>query len=235
MKVINVVEGIMFLSERTTQAEYFDEPRSPSEQASFYASLRQVNRLCVYAQPFKSTIPELLGPAACKELTLLDLGAGDGDLGRVLTGWASLRGWHWQFTSLDLSPEALQMGAGCRVAASVLDLPFAENSFDVVVASQMTHHLAPEQVVRHLRESWRVARRAVMVSDLHRNAFLYFSLKTLLMFGTHAPEFVSDALLSVRRGWRLGELRNLAKAAGLESSNVRLYFGTRILLYGRKN
>ena len=59
------------------------------------------------------------------------------------------------------------------VTGSALQLPFADGSFDLVVASQMTHHLTDEEVVQHWREAWRVTRDAIFICDLHRNAGFY--------------------------------------------------------------
>ncbi len=229
----------MFLSRRVTQAEYFDSPdRAQAEVAEFYEALARVNRLFVFGEPFQRLLPKCLGPDACRNLSLLDLGAGDGSLGALLTDWAAAgRGWQWRFTNLDLSLPALRLGKpGRRVAGSALALPFRDASIDVVIASQMTHHLAnDEEIVRHLREAWRVARRVVLLADLHRGPLLYGVLWLLVHVRRYPKHFCHDALLSVRRGFRVGELRRLAAAAGLGNARVWLYYGGRVLLQAGKS
>jgi hypothetical protein len=44
-----------------------------------------------------------------------------------------------------------------------------------------------------------------------------------------------DGLISVQRGFRLNEWRNLAGRAGIPAAKVWRYHGTRILLQARKN
>ena len=84
----------MFFGRRSTQAEYLDTPgRSPAEIAADYRELGRVNRLFKFSQPFQWVLTRRLGPSRCRELTLLDVGAGDGLLGRDLAGWAGQRGW----------------------------------------------------------------------------------------------------------------------------------------------
>jgi len=226
--------GIMFLRERTTQAEYFDGLRPREELKDFYRSLERVNRFFINGEPFQRMIPRLLGPDACRQLRLLDLGAGDGTLGKELTMWARKRGWEWTVTSLDFNPTALGLGGGERVAGSAVDLPFLDDTFDVVIASQMTHHLQCTKIPRHFAESWRVASKAVLISDLHRNALLYATLFVTLRLQGHSRDFIEDALLSVQRGWRVAELRELTKKSGIAQLKVHLYFGARVLVMGRK-
>ena len=117
---------------------------------------------------------------------------------------------------------------------SALQLPFADASFDLVIASQMSHHLTDEDVVTHWREAWRVTRDAMFICDLHRNAGLYALLWLTLRLMRANPTVLEDGLISVRRGFRLGEWRKLATRAGIPSENVWRYHGTRIVLQARK-
>jgi SAM-dependent methyltransferase len=226
----------MFFRHRSTQAEYFDLPeRAEAEVIRSFRNLDRLNRFFMFARPFQETLPRWLGSERCARLDILDIGAGTGLLGRKLSAWARGRGWDWRFTNLDGNPVGLREGNACRpVVASALDLPFADGSFDLVLASQMTHHLTDEDVVRHLSEAWRVTRDALMVSDLHRNAGLHVMLWLCTRLLGVSREVREDALISVKRGFWLAELRGLAGRAGLKNPKVWLYYGTRIVLQARK-
>jgi SAM-dependent methyltransferase len=226
----------MFFRRRSSQAEYFDQPeRAGAEVIRAFRDLDRLNRFFVPWRPFREVLPRWLGLSRCSRLAFLDIGAGTGQLGRELSEWARKRGWDWQFTNLDANAAGLRDGKACRpVVASALELPFPNASFDVVLASQMTHHLTDKQVVIHLREAWRVTREGLMLADLHRNPGLYAMLWLCPRFLGVSREVREDALISVKRGFRLGELRLLANRAGLNHSRVWLYYGTRILLQARK-
>jgi len=225
----------MFLSCRTTQEEYFDSERPVAEVAEFFRSLGRVNRFFDFAEPFRKLLPKLLGDADCRCLSILDVGAGDGALGRTVQGWAAKRGWDWRVVNLDSSLPALGLDSGgLNVAGSAVRLPFRESSFDVVIASQMAHHLSDTEAKMLLQESWRVARRGILVCDLHRNIGLYLVLRLLFCFQNHPASFRSDALLSVKRAWRTPDLVRLADEAGIAGASVRLYFGARLVLHARK-
>ena len=233
----HIVSKSMFLSERAKQAEYFDSPeRSFAETAESYKELARINRLFFFAEPFQRYLPRMLGPEKCRSLTLLDLGAGDGSLGNVLEKWAAKRGWSWRVTNLDLSPHALQFCQdGKMVIGSVLSIPFAKESFDVVIANQMTHHLASdEEICQHFREAWRVARSGILLSDIHRNTILYGLIWLILRAGNFPKHFREDGLLSVKRGFRAGDWRRLADQAQINEARVWPYFGARVMLSARK-
>ncbi len=229
----------MFLSRRSTQAEYFDAlDRAEAEIIESYESLASINRLFLFAEPFQRFVPRLLGQGHCRSLSILDLGAGDGSLGTLLADWAvNQHGWVWQFTNLDANPSALRRARGeTNIVGSALALPFRDTSFDLVISSQMTHHLtSDEKITRHFREAWRVARKGILFTDLHRNVFLYGALDLFFRLRRYPKHFRDDALLSVRRGFRIGELRRLAEQAGLTDARAWLYFGARTILEARKS
>ena len=226
----------MFLSQRATQAEYCDRPDLPvSEVADNYRQLARFNRLLLVTDPFQRLLVRWLGRGRVKKLSMLDLGAGDGSIGRSIEAWARRRGWDWRVTNLDLNVGALRLNPGGRnVAGAVGALPFADDSFDVVIASQMTHHLTDEEVVQHFREAWRVTRDALFLTDAHRNAGALAVIWLVLRLMRVPPQFLSDGMLSVRRSWRVGEWRELAACAGIPCGRVWLYYGSRVMLQARK-
>ena len=76
----------MFLARRSAQAEYFDAPeRTASELQAHYDWLNRINRATRFDRPFRMWIPRLLEEREYASLEILDVGAGDGELGRTLS------------------------------------------------------------------------------------------------------------------------------------------------------
>jgi hypothetical protein len=227
----------MFLSRRSTQAEYSDAPGlSPGHVARNYADLGKINRLFAFAEPFQRSMVHWLGRDHVESLKILDLGAGDGSLGRTLETWAKRKGWNWSVTNLDFNETALRLhNAGQNVRGSVTALPFADGSFDLVLASQMTHHLDTDEEVRqHFAEAWRVTRDALFFTDLHRNPALLGIVWLSCVCAGLTSEMRADGVISILRGWRVPEWQRFAAAVGIPEAKVWLYFGSRIILRARK-
>ena len=226
----------MFFRERSTQAEYFDRPDRPAdEMATAFCELDRVNRFFRFSHVFETRLSDWLGTQRCQRLEILDVGAGTGLLGRKLSDWARRRGWDWHFTNLDANPVVLKSGnTANNVVGSALQLPFPDGSFDLVVASQMTHHLNDAEVVQHWREARRVTRDAIFICDLHRNAGFYAMLWLTLRLIRAERTLREDGLISVKRGFRRHEWIELARRADIPNVNVWVYYGTRIVLQARK-
>ena len=223
----------MFLHDRSSQTEYLDAPeRTATELEEHYAWLNRINRLTRFERPFRIWIPRLMGDMQCQRLEVLDVGAGEGSLGRSLTTWAGEKGWDWSFTDLDSSETVRALNPSRRaVRGSATALPFEDGRFDVVIANTMTHHLDSEEaVVAHFQEAARVARRLVLICDMQRRLPFFLLLGTTLWLVRAPREFRRDGLLSVRRGWRAGEWCRLAEAAGLSQARVWEEHGSRVLL-----
>lgn len=226
----------MVFSERTTQPEHFDGDRTSEEFRAAYEQLARVNRFFAAHDPYTRIMSRWLGCGKCRELSILDVGAGDGSLGRRIERWAGQRGWNWCVTDLDCNHVPLGLNHGSRrIIGSALSLPFRPGSFDVVIASQMTHHFnSDDDVVKHFCEAWRVARRGVFITDMQRSPFLYAVLWLTLPFLRVTGNMRADGLLSVKKSFVVKEWAALAERAGIANAQVSDYYGARIILAAKK-
>ena len=101
------------------------------------------------------------------------------------------------------------------VQADGFTLPFPRGAFDFVSCSLFFHHFGESEASRLLSEFERVARRAVLVSDLARHLVPWAAISLLGRLFAESAMFRHDAPLSVLRGWTADELRGVAAAAGL--------------------
>ena len=151
-------------------------------------------------------------------LSLVDLGTGLGDLPQVAVRWGASRGIRVVPIGVELNPTAavLATAAGLATAVACAGMPpFRDKSVDVVLSSQVAHHLTPESVVHLFRTCDRLARRAVIVADLRRHSLAppsFWCGARLLGFD---PVTLSDGVTSIRRGFSRGELLQLMVQAGV--------------------
>ncbi len=127
--------------------------------------------------------------------------------------------------SLSLSKATIRLDV-----ADVLHLPYAPNSFDVVLATSILHHFDDATIIEILRAMQRLARHGFIVNDLHRHPLAFYSVRLLFKLLGASPMMQHDGPLSVRRSFRRDELLQLAHAAKLGEVTVRWQWAFRWLL-----
>jgi SAM-dependent methyltransferase len=151
-----------------------------------------------------------------REATLLDVGTGLGDIPCRAREVARQNGIELTTVGLD---SALELARASRpvltlaVCGDALRLPFADNSIDIVMCSQVLHHFAGVDALKLLREMNRVARVRVIVSDLRRSwiaaAGLWLASFPLRFHAVSRH----DGVVSVLRGFTPDELVDTVRQA----------------------
>ncbi|MGI9139977.1 MAG: methyltransferase domain-containing protein [Gemmatimonadaceae bacterium] len=148
--------------------------------------------------------------------TLLDVGTGLGDIPARARARARISGVELRTTGADIAPELAAASAAridAAVCADALQLPFADDSFDIVTCSQVLHHFPGASGAALLREMNRVARLRVVISDLRRSwtaaAGLWIASFPLFFH----PVSRHDGVVSVLRGFTPDELERLVDQA----------------------
>ena len=163
--------------------------------------------------------------------TLLDVGAGLGDIPARAKHRARAHGIDLRTFGVDVAPELAAASADridAAVCADALRLPFANASVDVVTCSQVLHHFRGGSGMALLREMDRVARVRVVVSDLRRSwiaaAGLWVASFPLLFH----PISRHDGVVSVLRGFTPDELQRLVSDAVGQAPRVCRRFAFRV-------
>lgn len=202
--------------------ELLDDPAA--DPATVVLSLRNIaraNRWFGGAAAVRHGLERVLrGVPRGSPLTLLDLGTGAGDLPRRAVRWARRRGYPLRPVGLELSRTAAAMarraGVPCAVACAGAP-PMREKSVDVVLLSQVAHHLTTDSAVRLLRTCDALARIGVVVADLRRGRLAPIAFWVGARALRFDPSTVADGITSIRRGYTTSELRALLTAAGVRA------------------
>ena len=119
------------------------------DEPAFHSALRDLEFLNRISFGYRPTLRFLdaRGGAArgATPLSVLDVGAGGGDMLRRIARWGVERGVAVELTGLDRSPSAVTSARhagtpGDWITADLFDLP-AEARFDVIISALFTHHL----------------------------------------------------------------------------------------------
>jgi SAM-dependent methyltransferase len=83
--------------------------------------------------------------------------------------------------NIEVTTMDIDGGIGPDVVASVLKMPFADNSFDVVLCAEVLEHLPFENLAKGLEELKRVTRKNVVLSLPHFGCSLKLNFKIPLL------------------------------------------------------
>ena len=228
-----------YFKQRSCELEQIDKGEyTQSEYEGCIIELQRVNRWLGDAWTFRRTLLREVGKSRLRSFSILDVGAGSGELLRVAADWARESNRSLHSIGLELNPfsarailaESLQFPSISAVRGDALRLPFADRQFDYAISSLFTHHFTDAQVVAVLREMGRVARRGVCVIDLHRHPVAYYFYSTIGRLILHNRLLREDGALSIRRSFKPAELLSLGRRAGLLLPRVERHFPYRLVL-----
>lgn len=188
-------------------------------------------------------VQRLLDSARLASLNILDLATGAADIPRAIVAWARQRRLPITITAVDGNPIVLGMAADlCRgwpeirlEQQDIVRLPYAANSFDLVLCSLALHHFSWSDGVTILRSMQEVARTGCLVNDLRRNRLAIWAAELLAHTVIRSSVFREDAPKSCRAAFTVRELGAMAQEAGLNKFRIKRHHAVfRMVLEGRK-
>jgi SAM-dependent methyltransferase len=166
---------------------------------------------------------------------LVDVGTGLGDIPRAAARAARRHGITLRLVGIEFNRAAARLARAADADAPLTPvladggaLPLAPHSIDVIVASQVLHHLPRPVAVRWLAAFNRLARHAVVVADLRRSWLAMAGVSVACRALGMSRLTRRDAVLSLRRGYTRHEFAALLAAADVPAA-ARRDWGARIV------
>jgi ubiquinone/menaquinone biosynthesis C-methylase UbiE len=225
--------------QRSSELEHLDKGDYTTEEyEGCIVELQLVNRWLGDARAVRRTLLRETERSARTEFSVLDVGAGSGELLRVIAGWTRGHGKSGRLVGVELNSrsarairdESRSFAEIVSLRADALRLPFAEDEFDYAMCSLFTHHFKDDQVVAILQELARVTRHRIFVIDLHRHPVAYYFYTTVGHLFLPNRLLREDGALSILRSFKPDELNQLAQDAGLRNITVERHFPYRLVL-----
>jgi len=212
----------MFLeinSQRSCAPELLDLGPSYYSQDEYTACLHQLARIGHLLGGDKATLNAFnrFPPPS----SILDVGCGGGQFTIKLAKEFSKA----HVTGIDISSQAIEFAQKrleetqlTNVAFEIppsVQLSYPSNSFDVVTATLVCHHMHATDLIDFLKRAYEVASQRIILNDLHRHWLAY------LGFGLIAKPFFSnrlithDGLLSIKRAFKKQDWIDSLQAAGI--------------------
>ena len=188
-------------------------------------------------------VQQLLDSTRLTSLSILDLATGIGDIPRSLAAWSRARQLPVTITAVDGNPGVLRIAQeSCRDWPEIRfeqhdlrSLPYAADSYDLVLCSLALHHFGSADAITILRRMQELARLGFVVNDLRRNWLAIWTTELLSRAVIRSHIVRHDAPYSCRAAFTVGELRTMAQEAGLGNFHIERHHAVfRMVLEGRK-
>lgn len=220
-----------FAARRLTGREATDDVNA--NRGEIVATLRDIRRANSILGGTRIVVNEALRLTSGRQgpFTLLDVGSGTGDIARAVARALAARGMAVHTIAVEQSfilgtiarPETDEVLAG-----DALCLPIRDRSVDVVICSQVLHHFDDQRARSLIAELDRVSRIGVVIGELQRDALASILFRAVAPALRFHPVTVHDGLLSIQRGFREPELRDLVRSVVPRDVVVRRRFPFRL-------
>jgi 2-polyprenyl-3-methyl-5-hydroxy-6-metoxy-1,4-benzoquinol methylase len=164
-----------------------------------------------------------------KKISIADLGCGSGDILKLIGKYLAKKGYQAILTGIDANPNIVSYAASHTDAAAEIDYEavnifsseFSKRQFDIVTGTLFFHHFTDEQLISFFRQLRTQVKIGIVINDIHRHWFAYYSIKWLTQLFSKSTMVKNDAPVSVMRAFSKKELINIVSKAGYSGFKIR--------------
>lgn len=220
-------------SQRSTAKELMDFPIQ--NEAEIFENFDEIVLINKYLGGAQHSWAELKRLGLSHGDTIVDVGSGACDFFDYIENRAS---GHIEYKAIDIMPEA-HAYARTRFPHLESRTEFITEDYStwlsaneetaVVHASLFCHHLGKSELIEFFRLASR-ASKTVIINDLHRHPLAYYSIKWLTALFSKSRYTRNDAPLSVLRGFKRNELKDMLSAAGIDNYSIKWKWAFRFIV-----
>lgn len=185
--------------------------------------LQRINTLFGGVSSTTAMVRKVAGQTGMRTMTLLEVASGAGFVPRAAKLRMAKDDVTLEISLLDRAQSHLPSNGLPTFVGDALALPFPDNCFDLISCGLFLHHLDPTQVLRFARESLRVAKKAVLISDLIRSR-MHLVLTHIGLPLFRSPITWHDAPASVRAAYTQQEVREVLKDCGARKVEIGTHY-----------
>lgn len=202
----------MSWQKRSDQLELIDlGPKHYSEE-EYLDCLHQLGKVGKYLGGDRASY-KAIDRIASEPTSILDVGCGGGDFTQKL----GKRYPSCQIKGIDISSEAVRYAKMHNQRNNVtFDSCFLCNipskSYDVVISTLVCHHLNDAELILFLKNCTQVAKKAVIINDLHRHPLAWFAFLVSAPILFKNRLITHDGALSIKRAFTKKDWQGYLKA-----------------------
>lgn len=218
------------LSKRSSEEEIMDDLASSGPVIDqTLVELETINTLLGGNYVTLNGLDRLInGKTLTGNLRIADLGCGGGDILRLISNWLEKREINAALIGFDANPNIVDFARKhthqkniSYQSVNIFSDDFKTQRFDIVVSTLFFHHFSSDQLADFLRQLRSQTNIGIVINDLHRHWFAYYSIKWLTALFSKSPMVKHDASLSVARSFRKKDWITILEKAGIQDYKMR--------------
>lgn len=159
------------------------------------------------------------------EITILDVGCGNGDMLRALADYAKEEQLNFKLLGIDANAftiaHARQLSVGypniSYHCGNIFEEIKQEKLYDVILCTLTLHHFKEEEIITLMKAFKARSALGIVVNDLHRSKVAYFLFRGLcFVFGLNQMS-KDDGLVSILRGFKKGDIQSYSRQLNLNT------------------
>jgi 2-polyprenyl-3-methyl-5-hydroxy-6-metoxy-1,4-benzoquinol methylase len=174
---------------------------------------------------------------AGKEIHVCEIGCGGGDNMVALKRWCDKNNIAVKFTGIDINPSCIAFAKKNELLANSVNwiisdykkVRFVEKP-DIIFSSLFCHHFTDKELVEQLQWMKENSSVGFFINDLERNIAAYYSIKLLASVFSRSYLVKNDAPLSVARGFKRKEWKNILNDAEITAVEIQCEWAFRHLI-----
>ncbi|MGL2964148.1 methyltransferase domain-containing protein [Flavobacterium sp. RSB2_4_14] len=216
---------------RTDEPEIMDNFNMKGEELrDALDKIAKINQLLGGNQLTLQGVQSLLKPIPKeKEVTIVDIGCGNGDMLRKLAEFGKQNGYCFKLIGIDanaytishaekLSKEYTNISYRCE---DIFEEGFQSLQYDIVLCTLTLHHFKDKEILSLMQLFYQNASIGIVINDLHRSAISYRLFQVLCFVFRLNAMSREDGLTSILRGFKREELEQFSVALQLENHTIK--------------
>lgn len=156
---------------------------------------------------------------------IADIGCGGGDILKLMAKWGRKKGIKLELTGIDANPHVVAYAKKNTVnfpeinyqKSDIFSNDFKNQQFDIIHCCLFTHHFTDDKLIELFSGLKKQVRIGIIVNDLHRHWFAYYSIKAITKLASKSDMVKNDGPISVLRAFKKEDLKKILHAAGMDN------------------
>ncbi len=216
---------------RTNEPEIMDDFALEGETLrDALDKIAKINRLLGGNQLTLQGVQQLLkGISKDQEITIVDIGCGNGDMLRVLADYGKQNKYRFKLIGIDANAYTISHAVALSKAyenisyqcEDIFEAEFKALDYDMVLCTLTLHHFKDEEILSLMQVFYEKASIGIVINDLHRSAIAYRLFQALCFVFQLNDMSREDGLVSILRGFKKAELEHYSKELQLKKYTIQ--------------